>query len=251
LEDRLSHVQGPLQPQPFQSGGMMGHNNMMLPQACLNQLGGGTGLSNAATMPNNPSVMGMSNSLQNLPIPPQPDDQMEPTTPTTAPKPKLDIEKPKVSPKSKSKPRKKKVSPPSSPVEIAVELEELPPPNQTDPEVIMRRLKGLMDRTQVSQKRLQKWDKKNGLPKSHSQTMVNSSRSRMQLQKGVILKKWNGDPLITPAEGGEATSEEQPEQDNSSQEESIEKRKKEETEKEVMDVKDDSDMSASATPPEK
>mmetsp|Transcript_33589 Transcript_33589/g.70643 ORF Transcript_33589/g.70643 Transcript_33589/m.70643 type:complete len:82 (-) Transcript_33589:270-515(-) len=81
--------------------------------------------------------------------------------------------------------------------------------------------------------------------------MVNSSRSRMQLQKGVILKKWNGDPLITPAEGGEATSEEQPEQDNSSQEESIEKRKKEETEKEVMDVKDDSDMSASATPPEK
>jgi hypothetical protein len=26
--------------------------------------------------------------------------------------------------------------------------------------------------------------------------MVNSSRSRKQLQKGVILKKWNGDPLI-------------------------------------------------------
>ena len=45
----------------------------------------------------------------------------------------------------------------------------------------------------------QGWDKKNGLPKSHSQTMVNSGRSRKQLQKGVILKKWNGDPLIIAA----------------------------------------------------
>ena len=47
----------------------------------------------------------------------------------------------------------------------------------------------------------QKWDKKNGLPKSHSQTMVNSSRSRKQLQKGVILRKWNGDPLIRSKHG--------------------------------------------------
>lgn len=30
--------------------------------------------------------------------------------------------------------------------------------------------------------------------------MVNSSRSRKQLQKGVILKKWNGDPLIAVEE---------------------------------------------------
>ena len=29
--------------------------------------------------------------------------------------------------------------------------------------------------------------------------MVNSGRSRKQLQKGVILKKWNGDPLIIAA----------------------------------------------------
>ena len=29
--------------------------------------------------------------------------------------------------------------------------------------------------------------------------MVNSGRSRRQLQKGVILKKWNGDPLIIAA----------------------------------------------------
>lgn len=77
------------------------------------------------------------------------------------------------------------------------DLKDLPPPSNTDPEIIMKRLQALMERTQMSQKRLQKWDRKNGLPKSHSQTMVNSSRSRKQLQKGVILKKWNGDPLIS------------------------------------------------------
>ena len=33
-------------------------------------------------------------------------------------------------------------------------------------------------------------------PKSHSQTMVNSSRSRKQLQSGEILAKWDGTPLI-------------------------------------------------------
>eukprot|EP00804_Cyclotella_cryptica_P026875 CCRYP_017590-RA/>CCRYP_017590-RA protein AED:0.11 eAED:0.11 QI:0/-1/0/1/-1/1/1/0/803 len=73
---------------------------------------------------------------------------------------------------------------------------ELPPQDSTNPVVIMERLKHLMERTQHSQKQLQKWDKKNGLPKSHSQTMVNSSRSRKQLQEGVVLKKWNGAPLI-------------------------------------------------------
>jgi len=72
----------------------------------------------------------------------------------------------------------------------------LPPEDATNPEVIMARLQYLMKQTQSSQKELQKWDKKNGLPKSHSQTMVNSSRSRKQLQNGVILKKWNGAPLI-------------------------------------------------------
>jgi hypothetical protein len=80
-----------------------------------------------------------------------------------------------------------------------VELKELPPQSD-DPEIIMQRLKGLMERTQMSQKQLQRWDKQNGLPKSHSQTMVNSGRSRKQLQNGVILKKWNGDPLITQKE---------------------------------------------------
>ena len=76
------------------------------------------------------------------------------------------------------------------------DLNDLPPQDTSNPDVIMARLKGLMQRTQYSQKKLQNWDKKNGLPKSHSQTMVNSSRSRKQLQEGVVLKKWNGVPLI-------------------------------------------------------
>ena len=76
------------------------------------------------------------------------------------------------------------------------DLKDLPPQDTSNPDIIMARLKGLMQRTQHSQKELQKWDKKNGLPKSHSQTMVNSSRSRKQLQEGVVLKKWNGVPLI-------------------------------------------------------
>lgn len=95
-------------------------------------------------------------------------------------------------PISKSKRRSSK-SPAKTKV---VELEDLPPQDKNDPGVIMSRLKALMERTQMSQKQLQIWDKKNGLPKSHSQTMVNSNRSRKQLQKGVILKKWNGEPLI-------------------------------------------------------
>jgi hypothetical protein len=77
-----------------------------------------------------------------------------------------------------------------------IDLKDLPPQDSSNPDTIMVRLKALMERTQQSQKDLQKWDKKNGLPKSHSQTMVNSSRSRKQLQEGVVLKKWNGVPLI-------------------------------------------------------
>jgi hypothetical protein len=76
------------------------------------------------------------------------------------------------------------------------DLKDLPPQDGNNPDVIMARLKALMERTQYSQKKLQRWDKKNGLPKSHSQTMVNSGRSRKQLQEGVVLKKWNGVPLI-------------------------------------------------------
>jgi len=169
-----------------------------------------------------PQPVGMSNPLQNVLlsnntyIPVQgkkkkretrSSSDYEPITPVSGRKPMADVQRlraPPLTPKGKSKASKKESPPPSPEVKV-VELEDLPPQDKDNPEVIMSRLKGLMGRTQMSQKRLQRWDKKNGLPKSHSQTMVNSSRSRKQLQKGVILKKWNGDPLITPAEDGEGT----------------------------------------------
>jgi hypothetical protein len=70
-------------------------------------------------------------------------------------------------------------------------------PENLDPEKMMKRLQDLMSRSVNTQKSLQKWDKDNGLPKSHSQTMVNTSRSRKQLLTGVILPKWDGTPLIS------------------------------------------------------
>jgi len=66
-----------------------------------------------------------------------------------------------------------------------------------DPEKMMHRLQDMMKKSAQTQRALQQWDKKNGLPKSHSQTMVNSSRSRKQLQDGIILPKWDGTPLIS------------------------------------------------------
>ena len=70
-------------------------------------------------------------------------------------------------------------------------------PENLDPEKMMKRLQEIMENSMSTQKQLQKWDKDNGLPKSHSQTMVNTSRSRKQLQDGVILPKWDGTPLIS------------------------------------------------------
>ena len=43
---------------------------------------------------------------------------------------------------------------------------------------------------------LAEFDRQNGLPRSHCATMVNSSRSRKQLQCGLILPKWSGKPLL-------------------------------------------------------
>jgi hypothetical protein len=100
-------------------------------------------------------------------------------------------------PTQKAKVRKKKKSQKPLEKEVVPELMELPPPSKDDPEIIMTRLNALMERTLLSQKQLQNYDKQNGLPRSHSQTMVNSNRSRKQLQKGVILKKWDGKPLIS------------------------------------------------------
>jgi hypothetical protein len=61
---------------------------------------------------------------------------------------------------------------------------------------IAERLANLMQKSSKTQVALQEWDKQNGLPKSHSQTMVKSARSRRQLIEGIILKKWDGSPLI-------------------------------------------------------
>jgi hypothetical protein len=60
----------------------------------------------------------------------------------------------------------------------------------------LKRLEEAMMKSIDSQKSLQEWDKASGLPKSHCQTMVNTSRSREQLQSGMVLQKWNGVPLL-------------------------------------------------------
>lgn len=65
------------------------------------------------------------------------------------------------------------------------------------------RFRYLMLQSEDTQRQLQDWDKKNGLPKSHSCTMVKTSRSRRQLLEGKILPKWDGTPLIS--EDGDAT----------------------------------------------
>lgn len=62
--------------------------------------------------------------------------------------------------------------------------------------IVESRLRYWMDESLHSQAALQNWDRLNGLPASHSKTMVNTSRSREQLLKGVILRKWDGSPLI-------------------------------------------------------
>jgi hypothetical protein len=58
------------------------------------------------------------------------------------------------------------------------------------------RLHECMNKSLVTQGALQEWDRLNELPASHARTMVNTARSRKQLQEGVILKKWDGSPLV-------------------------------------------------------
>ena len=97
-----------------------------------------------------------------------------------------------------------------------VVVPQIPLPDTPDPELlkldptdVMHKLQASMDRTTNTQKLLQDWDRSQGLPKSHSQTMVNSSRSRKQLTDGVILKKWNGAPLLNFEEGGQQQEQEE------------------------------------------
>ena len=69
------------------------------------------------------------------------------------------------------------------------DLEDLPPQSEDNPSVIITRLNALMKRTRMTQKQLEKHDKQNGLPRSHAQTMLRSSRSRSQLQKALKKNK--------------------------------------------------------------
>lgn len=94
---------------------------------------------------------------------------------------------------------KKKITKKKKPEELAGPT-EIPLPDKPDPEIlkldprkIMAKLQESMARTSSSMKQLQEWDRANGLPKSHSQTMTNSNRSRNQLSEGVAnLTKLSG-----------------------------------------------------------
>jgi hypothetical protein len=66
-----------------------------------------------------------------------------------------------------------------------------------DPNEMVLRLQNMMKKSLETQKALEEFDKARGLPRSHSQTMVNTSRSRKQLQEGKIIAKWDGSPLIS------------------------------------------------------
>lgn len=68
--------------------------------------------------------------------------------------------------------------------------------NSSEIDHLLQQLKLAMNKSKSTQQSLQEWDRKNGLPASHCQTMVNSSRSREQLRSGMVLQKWNGVPLL-------------------------------------------------------
>jgi len=93
---------------------------------------------------------------------------------------------PKKKPKNKVK---KKPEPQATPAEIPLPDKPDPEILKLDPTKLMEKLKASMSRTTSSMKKLQEWDRANGLPKSHSQTMVNSNKSRKDLAKeaGITL----------------------------------------------------------------
>lgn len=119
-------------------------------------------------------------------------------------------------PSSGKKGKRAKSKEPNPILAIPMVVPQIPLPKKEDPELlkldpseVMAKLQSSMDKTTNTQKLLQEWDRANGLPKSHSQTMVNSSRSRKQLTEGVILKKWNGAPLLNFAKDGEEATKSQ------------------------------------------
>eukprot|EP00542_Grammatophora_oceanica_P021565 CAMPEP_0194051856 /NCGR_PEP_ID=MMETSP0009_2-20130614/42717_1 /TAXON_ID=210454 /ORGANISM="Grammatophora oceanica, Strain CCMP 410" /LENGTH=415 /DNA_ID=CAMNT_0038699149 /DNA_START=18 /DNA_END=1265 /DNA_ORIENTATION=- len=100
-------------------------------------------------------------------------------------------------------------SPPSRLLEVPSEgNDRLQDQEQTrDASSVMARLDQLMFKSEMTQAALQYYDKRRGLPRSHCQTMVNSSRSRKQLLEGKIIKKWNGRPLLGDEEALSIASE--------------------------------------------
>lgn len=80
------------------------------------------------------------------------------------------------------------ISPTTPPPAVVAHMTSVSPTTQ--------RLKGLMGRSLSTQQALQEYDKQQGLPKSHSTTMVRTSRSRQQLLEERILPKWDGTPWI-------------------------------------------------------
>lgn len=81
--------------------------------------------------------------------------------------------------------------------DTATELNEASVSDEEPAAHVAARLESKMRQSVDTMLALQKWDHDNGLPKSHCQTMVNTSRSRKQLLEGVVIKKWDGKPLMT------------------------------------------------------
>lgn len=94
-------------------------------------------------------------------------------------------------PKKKPKNKVKKKPEPQAPAQIPLPDKPDPEILKLDPTKLMEKLKDSMSRTTSSMKKLQEWDRANGLPKSHSQTMVNSNKSRKDLAKeaGLTLEE--------------------------------------------------------------
>ena len=86
------------------------------------------------------------------------------------------------------------------------DLEKHNQPTLSSPPVLFHRLKQIMKKSCMTQRALEEWDKKNGLPKSHSATMVRTNRSRKQIEENRILPKWNGKPLIGGGSGGHSNT---------------------------------------------
>jgi hypothetical protein len=81
-------------------------------------------------------------------------------------------------------------------VTVAVNDHQQPPSSASSSSILSLSLRGAMVLSRLSQRALQDWDEDNGLPRSHSITMIRTNRSRRQLEEGRVLRKWNGRPLI-------------------------------------------------------